>query len=449
MNKTGGIIMYAKKRKRRGFHGTDIMIFAFTLLMIATSFSVSAGGTQEKQEVSKKLVVWMPSYIEAAVNFIRDSSAKAFPENELEIMPYPMETYNVKMSAALAAGAEVPDVMISHERYLPKLIAGGVLDITDRIQPVLKDLVPSSLGPITDENGRIYGLPFELTFTAFFYREDIYKEVGIEPPNTLDEFIQNGKKLKAQGKYSTGEDLQNDPINLIENLFLKYGGNFYDNTGKLIVDKPEGKGFEVAAMFKKIVDAGIVWDGEWQSPSWWDGFTSGEIASYMFLSWYPKRMRVTINDESVPGYGKWRLDQSPAVGTGYPKISIWGDVCALINKSSRNIDLSWNYIKFLTLEEEFSTDIMNRFAILSGSIPNLNKVMQTADPWPLFGGQRITGMEAEMLMKAENYMNFHPAYMETRILLAEQFVEIPAGKKTPERAIEDAVEKIKQALQKY
>ena len=437
-----------KKNEIQIGNSKKVFILFLFLLIFVTMSPVFAGGNQEEQKTgtgSATLVVWMPAYIDTAVKFMRRSAAKAFPEKKIEITPYPMDTYSMKFSAALAASSDVPDVMIAHERFAPKLIS-GIVDITDRVKPMLNDLVPSSLGAVTDANGRIYGLPFELTHTAYFYREDIYNNFGIGSPKTIDDYIAVGKKLKSQGIYADLADLSNGAIFLFEDLLLELNGNYFDINGNIVLGEPKGKGIEAVTLFKKIVDTGMIYDSVFNSPDWFDALKSGKVASHMFLSWYPKKMRVVINNDTVPSFGKWRITKPPVAGPGLPEVSIYGDVCAMINKNSKQTDLAWNYIKFLTLEEKSQLEIMNKFAILGGSISNLKKVAQVAEPWPLFGGQKVTGIEAKLILKADNYMQMNKVYFEARTAMQEQLALLVAGKKTPRQVVDTVVNKTKKAM---
>jgi ABC-type glycerol-3-phosphate transport system substrate-binding protein len=427
-------------------HATTL---AVVLLFAAGSLvQLGASGSQEAAtaETPTKLVVWMPAYIQAAVDFMRATAAERFPETEIEITPYPANEYPVKMTSALAANSDVPDVLISHHPNIPRLIAAGVRDLTEWVDPLRKDLIPAALGPVSDAAGHVYGVPFEITHTAYFYRQDIYNQFGIKPPATLNDMIQIGGKLEAQGKYVTAGDQLNGDAELFEDLLLQYGGNYFDAGGNLIFGKPEGKGLEALTMFKKIADAGVIFDSEFNSPGWFDAFVNGDVASLLFLSWYPKRMRVTIKDPSVGGFGQWRLTSPPVAGPNTPKVALYGNVSAMINKNSRYPQFAWDYIQFLTMEEGPSTKIMNDFAILSAHKGNLEKMTQGSDPWPLFGDQQITAIEAKMLLSSEHAHISAEAYSEARNIVKELLVDLSAGKSTPKETLDTAVEKIETAI---
>mgnify|MGYP006311209123 CR=1 FL=1 len=76
-----------------------LVVFVFA---IGGLMQVGASGAQEPEEgaVPSKLVVWMPAYIQTAVDFMRESAAQRFPETEVEITPYPAGEYPVKMTSA-------------------------------------------------------------------------------------------------------------------------------------------------------------------------------------------------------------------------------------------------------------------------------------------------------------------------------------------------------------
>ena len=93
------------QNERFAFTRGRVVVGAAVLMLIAGPLWVGAAGGPEQSggDSPAKLVVWMPSYIDAAVEFMRESAAARFPGHEIEITPYPMGEYDVKMTAALAA----------------------------------------------------------------------------------------------------------------------------------------------------------------------------------------------------------------------------------------------------------------------------------------------------------------------------------------------------------
>lgn len=422
-----------------------LIIIGLVLLLMATP--LFAGGAEEDVATvdGGNLVMWMPSYVQAAVDYLQASAQALIPHRIVEVISYPMGTYDVKMSAALAAKADDPDVMMSHEKFLPKLINGGVVDITDRLAPFVDDFIPASLQPLSNAQGRIFGLPFEITATSFFYNQEIYNEAGIAPAKTLDEFLDNARKLKAMGKYVTAEDLLEGGIVTFEILLSMQGGGYFNSAGELILGTDAGMGVEAARWFKRLVDAGVIFDAKVNSAAWWDAMRQGTVASLLAYNWYPKAMRANFNDAD-PSYGEWRMDGPPVAFEGGPASSLYNNVGAMINNNSPDIDDAWTLISMLAMDTESSVDIMNKYVIMKGYRPNTEKMLSGTTPWPLFGGQQITSVAAENILNADNAMLMHQAYSEARDIMSGLIIDLTVGKKTPEETIAEAVKQIQKVM---
>jgi len=88
-------------------------------------------------------------------------------------------------------GGRGPDAAIMVPRDLPVNLAfrGALAELSDfpGFEETVSEFFPSALIPYVYEGG-IYALPEVQSFLMMFARTDIFEELGIEPPNTWDEF---------------------------------------------------------------------------------------------------------------------------------------------------------------------------------------------------------------------------------------------------------------------
>lgn len=74
----------------------------------------------------------------------------------------------------------------------------------DVIKPVsgdvdLSGISPATLGAATGSDGKVYGVPFAVQTVQIIYNKDIFDKHNIKEPQSLDEFEQVMKTLKAAG----------------------------------------------------------------------------------------------------------------------------------------------------------------------------------------------------------------------------------------------------------
>lgn len=107
------------------------------------------------------------------------------------------------MTSALASGAEALDIAFYWGGAAVDNWArdGLLLDLTDltRDNGWFDKKNVGSQGYATDDLGNFYFTTDWVTVPHYFYNKDIFAEVGISPPQTMDEFFANAVKLKAAG----------------------------------------------------------------------------------------------------------------------------------------------------------------------------------------------------------------------------------------------------------
>ena len=123
------------------------------------------------------------------------------------------------------SGNQLPDVFMTHGwsvmRYKEYL-----LPLND--EPWAKDIVPGLFGSIMDADGKFYVLPNTNAMTGVLVQNGLLKELGLEIPKTVDEFMhccQVAKDNGYVGVYVAGKDSRSPAyvLNLMAPSFLLNG----------------------------------------------------------------------------------------------------------------------------------------------------------------------------------------------------------------------------------
>ncbi|MCL2364065.1 MAG: extracellular solute-binding protein [Defluviitaleaceae bacterium] len=103
-----------------------------------------------------------------------------------------MQLVQTDLITAIVSG-NAPDVLINAERSMPVELAmrGAVQDLSvlPGFDEVRERFMPDAMLPYTFRGG-VYAIPMTQMFHMMFYRTDIFTELGIEPPDTWDEFYE-------------------------------------------------------------------------------------------------------------------------------------------------------------------------------------------------------------------------------------------------------------------
>jgi len=124
----------------------------------------------------------------------------------------PSEVYRDKIRAA-ASGKLLPEVYnpLGDKREMASFIKSGyIANITPEMEKGwAKAFYPKPLSQNTFDSSNefgvapgIYGVPIDVSAIEIYYNKDLFKQAGLDPekpPQTWDEFLEAGKKLRSAG----------------------------------------------------------------------------------------------------------------------------------------------------------------------------------------------------------------------------------------------------------
>jgi raffinose/stachyose/melibiose transport system substrate-binding protein len=148
------------------------------------------------------------------------------PGIEVEYQAFESQTYATLQTTALAAG-EGPDIIHVRAYGAFEAIAGPgyLLPLDDKV-PALADFPPLALdGNRLRRDGLVYAVPFASQTIAIYYNVDIFEELGLELPETWDEFIATAQQIQAAGYIPIGNGTATAWMDEI--LMGAFAPNFY------------------------------------------------------------------------------------------------------------------------------------------------------------------------------------------------------------------------------
>lgn len=211
-------------RARNGF-----AVLAVTAMMAgctATGSSDGGGG-----DVTLSVWSWRPE--DAAV--YKQIFAKfhdSHPHIRVDFKPYKSTEYNTILSTGLTQ-AGGPDVMqLRAYGGLQPLISSGELAPLDGQVAGLSNFETASLdGARGKKDGKVYGVPLEMSTFQIYYDKDIFAKYQLQPPTTWDQMIAAAKALLAAGVTPfavAGKDTWLLPLYKDTFAATRYGGPAYE-----------------------------------------------------------------------------------------------------------------------------------------------------------------------------------------------------------------------------
>jgi alpha-glucoside transport system substrate-binding protein len=164
-----------------------------------------------------------------------DGFTEQNPDVEVNYNPAGDELPTVLSTAV--EGGNPPDIAApAQPGFVQGLVDDGALKPIDFAQETIQENLGDSGVAVGTFDDQLYGLFFKAgNKSTIWYNVHSYEDAGVEPPETWDEFIENGETLKASGipAYSIGGADGWTLTDLFENIYIRTAGpEMYDQLAR-------------------------------------------------------------------------------------------------------------------------------------------------------------------------------------------------------------------------
>ena len=268
-------------------------------------------------------------------------------------------------TSAFLLGDSPYDLINMDVIWTPKFAAAGwLLDLTNRISP--EEL--AAFSPKDVEGGRyedrLYRIPIRSDAGMLYYRKDLLKAAGYEPPETFADLLKISQALKQEGT-NWGYVWQGRQYEGLVAMFVEvlqgYGG-FWINPDTLEVGLDRSETVQAIQFLQNTIKAGVSPPGvtTYQEEETRRLFQSGQA---VFLRSWPYVWPLA-NENNSPIKGKIAI--KPMVHapgkSGGACLGGWG---LGIAKSSKHPAEAWKAIEYFT-----SAKAQRRFILQAGYVPS-------------------------------------------------------------------------------
>jgi len=307
-----------------------------------------------------------------------DAFGKANPGVKVTIQPVSWDDAHAKDLAAATSG-QGPDMITGGLSWGIEFgTKGAMVDLAQKYPDVVKNVQklaqPGIYNAVVTRDGKVYGVPGDLTVMMMYYRTDLLKEAGIDKiPSTWDELTTAITKLQAKGSKGMASSWGNTSWLGWYGFLYGAGGSLYDaQCTKSTINSAEAvKSLQYYAdlytKYKTPTDSTIDFEG---------GFEKGDYPILMQGNW-----DVTGLESGHPGVkGKWAAAPIPAGPSGKKTAFIGGRMIGIMN-FSKNQDTAAAFINYLYTDEA-ATMTSNKAAELSALWlpPRVNMVSKLQVP---------------------------------------------------------------------
>ena len=385
------------------------------VLAAAAGLALAAGTARAETTLKLTEVITSPQRTEMLKGLLAKFE-QANPGVKVEVTSLPWGQAFEKL-ATMVQGGNVPDVVEMPDRWLALYASGGQLE---SLKPWMDKW--DNTGKLTDRAIQFgswyknipYEIPYGFYIRAMFWNKKMFQAAGLsQPPATVDEFVEDSKKIAASGQGKYGYCLRGGPgatNGYIMSMLTQLSSNeFFDQQGNSTLDRPEAvKGLQVLVdMYQKgYVPKDSV---NWGFNEIVAGFYSGTCA---MLDQDPDALIAVAERMKPDDFAVAPMPLGPA-DKAFPTLGYGG--WAMFS-ASKHKDDDWKLISFLS-----SPESNLEWAKFVGVIP----IYKGAERDPHFATEQYKGWFTE-LNDPRWQLTSMPTYLEEFGFFADQ-ISIQGG----------------------
>jgi multiple sugar transport system substrate-binding protein len=293
-----------------------------------------------------------------------------YPNVTIKSENVPNADFMAKFTLAVQGGGK-PDTTMASNVRLPDMVAmGGLKDMTARVSAWdQRQYLPDSRFKDSTVSGKIYGVPSFAFVNWMYYRVDWFKEAGLEPPKTFDDFQNAAIKLTDPSKNRFGFGMRGagGGEGMLIEVIRSFGSPIVDDKGQPAMDRQKAtdalRWFSELYTKHKAVPPSVTNDSFQQIMT---GFTTGQTA----MLWHHTGSLIDVSTALGADSGKFGTLPRPAG----PAAHI-ADVSYSYNAMSdpKNEDVAWAW-----LDHWAQPDTQISFLESTGYFPSSTKVVDDA-----------------------------------------------------------------------
>ena len=299
-----------------------------------------------------------------------NSSLKPFFEEatgiKVEIEVLPLEQVLQKLTLDVASGLGTYDLYYIDQSWMASF-SGDVIDPREMYESKpdlampnynMDDFLPSLVDGISMYDGIMVGVPYDIPIFITMYRKDIYDELGLTVPTTMEQFLGNAQAIqKAKGPeiYGTTGQMKSGHYSLECDWtcwLWAHGGSIFGPDGKFTGNDEAG----LAAMdywnqLKENMPEGVTtwtWDGQGQSVL--QGIAGQALSWGEFFPWWddPEASKVSgLMEAAVPPAPAVPLRTETGFGE-IPGVGHQGGSSLAVSKYAKGQEAAWLFAQWAT-----------------------------------------------------------------------------------------------------
>lgn len=274
-----------------------------------------------------------------------------------------------KFLTAIKAGSGAPDVMQAEYQVIPTLVSSDALaDVSAYVSEETKaDFSAGTWNAVTLGTDAVYAIPQDAGPMMFFYRADVFENLGIEVPTTWDEYADAARKINAADpKVYLGTFSAND-AGWFKGLATQAGASWWSmdaaagSWGVHIDEEPTQR---VAKYWGDLVEEGVINNKPMYTPEWNAALNDGTEVGWLSAVWAPGVLAGNAPDTA----GKWKAAPMPQWDASAPATGAWGGSSTAVSSQSKNPEAATKFVTWLNTNPDAVKAMVKEAGIYPASL---------------------------------------------------------------------------------
>lgn len=339
-----------------------------------------------------KIVVGAFPDADRALQLLLDDFHALHPDIEAEIQSLGFDDHHVSIVNAIAAGAELPDVVMVEVDWIARITTSAGFE--DLLQPPYnagqyKDqIIPFKWTQGTTTDGRLVAMPKDIAPATVFYRKDIFEAAGLpyevddvqELFSTWEGFLDAARVLTrdTDGDGEADHWMIADAGEIVQVMRRADAEGFFDENNNPILNRPNL--VRALTLAKQIRDEGLdAKIGSW-STEWYEAIKRGTTAVLMSGAWMGGHIQGWIAPDTAGLWGAVHLPENMYAN--------YGGSFMTIPSAGKNKEAAWEFVKFATTRVESQLHMFQSSNIFPALVAaQSDPIMDTKVEF--YGGQQV------------------------------------------------------------
>lgn len=207
---------------RKAAGGLVALVTAGAMMLPSFGGSVALAQSPSAVPLSGAIEVWSWDIAAAALERLAADFMQQHPGTTVDVVDVGYDNAYDKITVGLQSGSGLPDIVTVETDHMQPYISNfpdGFADLTGRAAALKDQFDPSKWAASSDDQGRLFSLPWDSGTVGLFYRSDYLSQADVDPASivTWDDFVAAGEKVKT----ATGIPMINVDVNGSDGIYVE------------------------------------------------------------------------------------------------------------------------------------------------------------------------------------------------------------------------------------